>query len=72
MQVASGHATIGSLRKDAGKQTQELSQRLEQVSFSAASFYGLYDVLHFLSMCVPHAGHLRRKAARARTGFLVN
>ena len=39
MQVASGHATIESLRKDAGEQTQELYQRLEQVIFSPASCY---------------------------------
>jgi hypothetical protein len=71
MQVDGGNATIGSLRQDAREQTQELSKRLEQVIFSAASFYCLY-VLYFLSICLPQVGHFWSKSARARTEFLVN
>ena len=70
MQVDSGNVTIDSLRQDA-EQTQELSKRLEQVIFSAASFYCLY-VLYLFSICVPQVGHFWRKSARARTELLVN
>ena len=69
MQVASGNATIDSLRKDAREQTQELSQRLEQVIFSAASLYS------FCTTCCtafPFVCHTSATFGESQHGLVLN
>jgi len=65
MQVASGKATIDSLRKGAGEQTQELSKRLEQVIFPAASFYCLCNVWYFFHLCATRRPLLEEVSTRS-------